>query len=617
MFGISNHKWSWLLSRRSLLRLLSTILIVLLLLSSTSVLAAPKPPPFYTLTILHNNDGESRLINAGAGALADFGGIARFATLVDNLRAEVEDSRGRVASIMLSSGDNFLAGPQFNASLTKGAPFYDSIALRHIGYDAFAIGNHEFDFGPQVLADFIDGFGGTVPFVSANLNFTGEPSLQSLVDQGIIVKSHVVRKKGELIGIVGATTPLLPAISSPRNVTVDPNVAAAIQAEVDQLTSRKVNIIIVISHLQSINEDLALAPMLRNVDVMIAGGGDEVLANPGDLLVPGDTIVASYPRFATGADGAQIPIVTTAGDYKYVGRLIVEFNKAGKVTGINPQSGPVRVAGGSNPDAVAPDPFIQAQVVEPVQAYVAGLAANVIGTSEVALEGRQGTNPAPPALPTPGVRRTETNLGNLMADALLWQANQLAASFGVAPADVALQNGGGIRNNSLIPAGPITELDTFSIAAFSNFVSIVPNIPPAQFKEIMENSISAYPNPNGRFAQVAGFSMVFDPAGTAQVVDNDGNVLTPGNRVVEIRLDNGTFIVQNGAVVAGAPAVSISTNDFSARGGDQYPFRGAPFTTVGVTYQQALFNYIVTGLGSLISAVDYPEGGEGRITTTP
>ena len=67
-------------------------------------------------------------------------------------------------------------------------------------------------------------------------------------------------------------------------------------------------------------------------------------------------------------------------------------------------------------------------------------------------------------------------------------------------------------------------------------------------------------------------------------------MLTPGNRVVAIQLDNGAYIVQNGAVVPGAPSVSISTNDFSARGSDQYPFRGAPFTTLGVTYQQALFN---------------------------
>ena len=197
-------------------------------------------------------------------------------------------------------------------------------------------------------------------------------------------------------------------------------------------------------------------------------------------------------------------MITTAGDYKYVGRLVVDFDTEGKVIGVNSISGPVRVAGGNNPDAVAPDPEVQRQVVEPVEASVASLAATQIGTSQVALEGRRGPTP-------PGVRTTETNLGNLMADSLLWQANQLAASFGVNPADVALQNGGGIRNNSLIPAGPITELTTFDIAAFGNFVSIVPNVAPAQFKEIMENAVSRVPLADGRFAQIAGFTMVSIP----------------------------------------------------------------------------------------------------------
>jgi 5'-nucleotidase len=597
---------------KNIFRLLSLFLVLSLLFPVTAATEAAAPP-FYTLTILHNNDGESRLINAGDGALADFGGVARFATVVNNLRLEAENRPGRSASILLSSGDNFLAGPQFNASLDKGVPYYDSIALKHLNYDAFAIGNHEFDFGPDVLANFINGFGGTARFVSANLGYANEPNLQSLADQKIIVKSHVVRKKGELIGIVGATTPLLPAISSPRGVTVDPNIAAAIQTEINRLTAQRVRVIIVISHLQNVNEDLALAPLLRDVDVMIAGGGDELLANPGNPLVPGDVLnpALPYPLYATGADGAQIPVVTTAGDYKYVGRLVVEFNnKSGKVTAVNSISGPVRVAGGTNPDAVAADPYLQTEVVVPIQNYVAGLAANVIATSQVALEGRRGPTP-------PGVRTAETNLGNLMADALLWQANQVAGNFGVAPADVGLQNGGGIRNNNLLAAGPFTELNTFQIAAFSNFVSIVPNVPPAQFKEIMENAVSRMPLADGRFAQISGFKLTYNTTGTAQVVDNAGVVLTPGSRVVDIQLDNGTYIVQGGAVVPGAPSVNISTNDFSARGGDQYPFRGLPFTTLGVTYQQALKNYVVAGLGGVISSADYPEGGEGRIVRLP
>jgi 5'-nucleotidase len=83
-----------------------------------------------------------------------------------------------------------------------------------------------------------------------------------------------------------------------------------------------------------------------------------------------------------------------------------------------------------------------------------------------------------------------------------------------------------------------------------------------------------------------------------------------------VTLDDATSIVAGGAVVPGAD-VTIATIAFLARGGDQYPYRGAPFTALGVTYQQALFNYIVSGLGGAITAADYPEGGEGRITELP
>lgn len=567
------------------------------------------PPPAYTLTILHNNDGESRLL--GAPGQPDFGGIARFATLVDQLREEAGTARGRTGAILLSSGDNFLAGPEFTASLRKGAPFYDSIGLSLIGYDAMAIGNHEFDFGPDVLADFIEGFGKDVPpFVSANLDVSGEPRLAALAADGTIVSSAVVRERGERIGVVGATTPLLPAISSPRNVKVLDDVAGIVQDEVDALTASGVNKVVLISHLQNIAEDRALVPMLSGVDVAIAGGGDELLANPGDPLVPGDSVSIDpatgqplrYPTPATDADGKTVPIVTTSGDYKYVGRLIVEFDRAGNVVGVDETSGPVRVSGVA-PDAVAPDPQIQSQVVDPVAAFVAELAANILATSEVALEGRRD----------PGVRTEETNLGNLTADALLRTGQEKAAEFGVPAAQVALQNGGGIRNNSLIPAGPLSELDTFAISPFSNFVSVVPDVPRAQFKEILENAVSRIPLADGRFAQVSGFRFTYDAAGTAQVVNDDGVVLTPGNRVQEVVLADGTVIVSGGAVVPG-PGIHVATNDFSARGGDQYPFRGLPFTTVGVTYQQALADLLVSGLGGVVTAADYPEGGEGRIT---
>ena len=71
-------------------------------------------------------------------------------------------------------------------------------------------------------------------------------------------------------------------------------------------------------------------------------------------------------------------------------------------------------------------------------------------------------------------------------------------------------------------------------------------------------------------------------------------------------------------VVSGT-ALTVATNDFLARGGDQYPYRGAPFTNLGVTYQQALVDYIQdhAGLNGMVTAGDYPTGGEGRIKRLP
>jgi 2',3'-cyclic-nucleotide 2'-phosphodiesterase (5'-nucleotidase family) len=583
-----------------------------LALALTAGTAAAQKPDFW-LTVLHNNDGESKLlgleIENEEGGIETYGGVARFETVVDRLKRRATRPRttrgAKRAVVMLSSGDNFLAGPEFNASLEKGVPFYDSIAMNIIGYDAVAIGNHEFDFGPDVLADFIEGVEPRVEFLSANLDFSAEARLQELVGEGRIAGSTVVRKRGELIGIVGATTPLLASISSPRGVVVNPDVAAEVQAEIDALEAVGVNKIILISHLQSIQEDLDLAPQLSGIDIMIAGGGDELLAHPGDLLVPGDSVFGPYPLIATNADGALVPVVTTAGDYKYVGRLVAAFDSEGNLLRLNRnRSGPVRVSG-EPPDRVPPDRQMLRRVTRPVRDAVAALAANVIATSEVALDGVRES-----------VRTMETNEGNLVADSLLWQARALAPEFGVAEPDVALQNGGGIRNNSIIPAGPITELDTFSIVPFSNFVSVVPAVPADQFKEILENAVSNVENIDGRFAQIAGFRMTWDANGTPQELDENGNVVTPGTRVREVVLDDGTEIVTDGAVVADAPALDVATIDFLARGGDQYPFRGAAFTSLGVSYQQALMNYIqqLPGTPPVISAADYPEGGEGRIT---
>lgn len=594
-----------------------------------------EPTVDFALTILHNNDGESQLLPTpiSSADARSVGGVARFAALVAELKAEaietetdcdcerfaavpalqrlcelIEFLKGLLGEkrgvVMISSGDNFLAGPQFRASLQTGVPFYDSIALSLIGYDAIAIGNHEFDFGPDVLADFIVGIMPDVPFLSANLDVSGEPRLADLADEGIVAKSVVVVERGERIGIVGATTPRLASISSPRNVEVIEDVAGAIQIQVDRLRKRGVNKIILTSHLQSVEEDLALIPMLRGVDVAIAGGGDELLANADDVLIPGDVAQRPYPIDATDAEGTTVPVITTAGSYRYVGRLVVSFDKKGNVLAVGEQSGPVRVVGPAFPDAVTPDPIVAAEVEAPVAAAVAQQAQTIVATTQVPLEGRR-----------PDIRVVETNLGNLVADALLWQAQQLAPGFGVPAPQVALQNGGGIRNNSLIQPGNLSALDTFNILPFPNFLSVVPGVSRDRFKELLENSVARVSFVDGRFAQIAGFSFEWDPARTPQSRDSAGNLLVAGDRVRNVVLDDGTILVQDGVVVPGSD-ISLATNDFSARGGDQWPLADLPLTTLGVTYLDALENYLRGPLGGVVTSADYPAGGEGRIVRT-
>jgi 5'-nucleotidase len=168
-------------------------------------------------------------------------------------------------------------------------------------------------------------------------------------------------------------------------------------------------------------------------------------------------------------------------------------------------------------------------------------------------------------------------------------------------------------------------LDTFDMVPFPNFVTIVPDIPRDQFKEILENAVACTQgadfgtNPDcgsGRFAQISGFEFTWSASGVGQIVDADGNVTTPGTRVQEATLADGTVIISGGVVTSGAD-LNIAITDFLANGGDQYPFRGADFVTLGRTYQQALQGLITDDLSGAITAADYPEGGEGRITELP
>ncbi|MQA78932.1 MAG: bifunctional metallophosphatase/5'-nucleotidase [Streptosporangiales bacterium] len=575
----------------------------------------------FTLTVLHGNDFESQLLGVdgdtdGDGTIGEdevnaYGSASRTVTMFDQLRKEARKARkgdgpgeGKKRGVLsVSGGDNFLGGPEFAASMEKGVPFYDSLAVRNMDLDTSAIGNHEFDFGPDTLADFIEGFEGDPPFISTNLDFSKEPRLDALVDSRDIRRSRIIFTGGTRVGVIGITTPELPTISSPRDVVVQTEIAKLVNRKAAYFTKLGIDKIVLVSHLQDIDNELALVPSLRNVDAVIGAGGGEILADEGDALVPGDQAERGYPLWADDATGARVPVATTTGDYKYVGNLVLGFDKSGRLTGADDDaSKPVRVSGVGD-DAVAQDPETLAQVEKPVGEYVASLAETVVANTDVPLDGVRNN-----------VRSRETNLGDLLADALRWTGAEQAEEYGVVEPVVGIQNAGGIRNDSVIQTGPVTALNTYEVAPFANFVSVIPEVPRDTFRQLLERGVAASPEAAGPFIQISGAKFTYDTSQQAQVVnETTGEITTPGARVQRVELDDGTVVVDGGEVVDGA-AISVATNDFSARGGDAYPLAGLDFVPVGKTYQQALQEYLTTGLSGQVTAADYPEGGEGRIT---
>ena len=541
-----------------------------------------------TVTILHNNDGESKLL---ADVEAGFPGVARFVAEMRELQAAAA-ADGPV--VTLTSGDNFLASLELGVSLDREGPMYDSVALSGL-YDAMALGNHDFDFGPDVTARFIESFDPPIPFLSANIDVSAEPALAALAERGLVAPSTVIESGGERIGVIGAVTPWLPNISSPRKVTVSA-VLPAVQAEADRLAEDGVNKIILVSHLQDVREEGELVAGLTGVDVIIAGGGDELLANDGDTCMAGSEPAGPYPQWVDDASGARVPVVTAPGGYRCIGKLMVTFDADGNVTAAVGTS--IGVALDRDPDAT-----VQSDVVEPLTAAVALIDSTQIGTSEVELEGRK-----------PVLRTQPTNVGSLMADALRVRGAKLAPGFGVAAPQVAVTNGGGLRNDSVISPGPITVGTTWDIAPFNN-VLVAGSVPRDTLATLLEGALSVLPRAAGHFPHVSGMTVVYDPDAPGQGIDRDAEcalVEPAGSRLWQVTLDDGTKIVRDGKVVPGEPVV-LATVDFLANGGDCYPLADIAFTRLGVTYQQALADYIAEDLNGMISVEQYPVNGGNRV----
>ncbi|MEA5512648.1 choice-of-anchor I family protein [Nodularia sp. UHCC 0506] len=567
----------------------------------------------FQLQLLHAADQE-----AGISALDD---APRFSAVLNALKNEDKDNDGNpdyANTVILSSGDAYIPGLLLDASAdpslapllgTEGRGRADIIIQNELGFQAIAFGNHEFDSGTGFINSVIapDGTypGANFPYLSANLNFAPNTDLAPLVTTdgqeastipGKIAKSTVITVNGERIGVVGATTPLLPRIASPGTVEVLPAnptdivaLAAEIQTSVDALTATGINKIILLAHMQQISIEQQLAGLLKDVDIIIAGGSNTILSDDTDRLRDVDIQQGSYPILTKSATNDDVAIINTGGNYRYVGRLVVDFDEQGKII---PESIDSNISGAYATDdqGVADlnaenlvDPEIKA-ITDALRAVILAQDSNILGITDVFLNGTRGD-----------VRTQETNLGNLTADANLSYVKLLDATV-----VVSIKNGGGIRDNigrivappgatepvklppegnplSGKPEGGISQPDVQNSLRFNNALSLI-TVTAAQLQQVLEHGVAATADgaTPGQFPQVGGISFSFDatqPAGqriqNAVIFNADGSIQD--------------VLVKDGQLQGDVNrAIRVVTLTFLANGGDSYPF--ADFVTANPAF---------------------------------
>lgn len=483
---------------------------------------------FSNLIVIHTNDTH------GYDQKADgVYGMAAVAALKQEYEAKGKDV------LLVDAGDAIQDHNLVN--LSRGAT---AIAFMNAaGYDAMTLGNHEFDYGQDVTlkraaeADF--------SFLSCNI-------LVDATGKTFVRPYTIVEKGGVTIGIVGITTPETAGATNPKHVygltfLDGQDLYDAVQSNVDYLRGAGCDLIVALGHVGSepISEGHRSDDILRHVqgiDLFIDGHDHRVK----NYRVDG-VLVAS-----AGSHLANIGVVSYEGGQWHEQNLpygvFEKENEAVKAL----------------VDAAAED--VQAELSRP------------IGTSEVMLDGSR-----------PKVRMEETNLGDFIADAVLWQARMATAAEGTS-IDGAVVNGGGLRAS--IPAGVVTQGGIQSVLPYRNQVCVV-TMTGQTLLEIMEAATAAAPYPAGAFPQVSGIEMTVRtdiPFAKGPAYGNGKyyKPAKPGQRV--------TIHSVGGRAFSPDAVYTIATYEFISRGGDAYSALAeagrAETKYVGYTDAEAIVHYI-------------------------
>ncbi|MGG6314013.1 choice-of-anchor I family protein [Paenibacillus macerans] len=470
---------------------------------------APAAGETWKLTVMHTNDTHAHLAD-----------VARRAALVKQVRAEGG------ASLLLDAGDVFSGDLYF----TKWFGLADLAFMNRMGYDAMTFGNHEFDQGTGVLADFVKK--AQFPLVSSNIDFSKDSQIAPLLKSPATLDASgpktaaragvypyvVLDVDGHRVGVFGLTTEDTAETSSPgKNVKFN-DAAKSAAATVLAMEKEGLDILIGLSHL-GYARDQKLAAEVEGIDLIVGGHTHTKLDAP-------EIVTDNVHRTPTA--------IVQANEWgKFLGRVDLVFDEQGVLlTGAGQTTGSLIAV---DPEKVAEDADAK-KMLDPYNAELEELKKQVVGNAGIVLDGVREN-----------VRSKETNLGNLIADGMLAKAKQLKE------ADVALMNGGGIR--APIVEGEITMGELRTVMPFGNTLYVL-DVTGQQLKAGLENGIGGAKSADlpGKFPQVAGMRFKWDPA------------QPEGNRVYDVQIKQGESYVP----LDSAATYRLATNSFVATGGDGY-----------------------------------------------
>lgn len=495
------------------------------------------------IVILHTNDVH--------GAIDNYASVAALKDAYEAAGAQV---------LLMDAGDFSQGSTSVNVS--EGATAVELMNMA--GYDVATTGNHEFDFGYANLKTLMES--AEFPILAADA-FTAEGDLAMDGDNLTFQLGDVT------VGVFGLATPETATKAHPAKLEgvtflAEDELFACAQEQVDELTAAGCDYIICLGHLgidaeSTGNRSIDLLENVTGIDVFIDGHShstqSDIAEETNGTGMVGDTVLTS-----TGTKLESVGVVDIAADGTIDASTI-------SMEDLNATEG------------FTPDQDIATRVSE-INAQIEEDMGQVIGTSEVDLDGVREN-----------VRASETNLGDLITDAMLWQAGQDNEEV-----DAAITNGGGIRAS--IAAGDITKKSVNDVLPFGNTLYVV-ELTGAELLEALEASTYCTPEPVGAFPQVAGIEFTINTGAAYDAGEN-----YPGTTYAEPASINRVTILTVGGQAFDADATyTIVTNDFLAAGGDTYYAFSAAESgyDTGISLDQVVMDYITEELDGTVTAAAY------------